>query len=135
MKTNERTKGTLTEESNLEKCESHTEMTTTLRVLIILLTHPAGFISRIKSHRAAWYDTKAIQTDGTCNRYTGTLIQPDGSAENCSHEKLRYTRYGSFYPISLKFTTKSCAGPYEWSCTDFARGSNISYCSKSRASL
>lgn len=89
-------------------------MTTVLRVLLIPLTHPVGFIStgRIKSHRAARCDTKGIQTDGTCNCSTGTSIQPDGSARNCFHEKLRYTRYGSFYSISCKSSTKKlCRAP------------------------
>lgn len=73
--TNTRSKGTLTEDSNLNRSVTQTAMTGVLRVLLTLLTHPVGFIStgRIKSHRAAWYDTKAIQTDGTCNCYTGTL--------------------------------------------------------------
>lgn len=73
---------------------SETEVTTTLRVLLILLTHSLTFIStsRIKSHRAVWCDTKGTQTDGTCNCYTGTLIQPDGSVRNCFHEKPRYTK-------------------------------------------
>jgi len=123
MKTNESTKGTLTEESNLKGSVNQTEMTAILMAVLILLAHPVGFIStgRTKSHRAAWCDTKGIQTDGTCNCYTGTLIQPDGSARNCFHKKPRYTRHGSSYSTRLKSCTKNCVGPHERSCADFAR--------------
>jgi len=117
-----------------EKLGSETEVTTTLRVFLILLTYPVGFIStgRIKSHRAVWCDTKGIQTDGTCNCYTGTLIQPDGSARNCFHEKPRYTKYGSFYLMGLKPCTKYCEGPHELSSLlSLTKGS--SHISKSRS--
>lgn len=109
-------------------------MAPVLRVLPNLLTHPVRFIStgRIKSHRAAWYDTKAIQTDGTCNCYTGTLIQTDGSARNSFHKKLRCSRYGSFYSMSLQFSPKNCAEPHKWSCSELTKGSSPS--SGSRAS-
>lgn len=109
VKTNERA---LREESDLKRGVNQKEMATNLRVLPMLLIHPVGFIStgRIKSHRAASYDTRAIKTDGTHNCYTGTLVQPDGSARNCFHEKFRYTRYGSFYSLSLKSSTKTVQG-------------------------
>lgn len=115
-------RGLLREESDLKRGVNQKEIATNPRVLPMLLIHPVGFIStgRIKSHRAAWYDTRAIKTDGTRNCYTGTVVQPDGSARNCFHEKFRYTRYGSFYFLSLKSSTKSCARLHEWSCTDFA---------------
>lgn len=92
------------------------------------------FIStgRIKSCRAAWYDTKATQTDGTCNCYTGTLIQADGSARNSFHKKLRCSRYSSFYSTSLHFSPKNYAGPHKWSCTELTKGSSPT--SGSRAS-
>lgn len=106
-------------------------MAPALRVLPKLLTHPVRFISTgsPKSHRAACSDTKATQTDGTRNCYTATPIQPDGSARNSFHKKLRCSRRGSFYSSSAQ---KNCAGPHKWSCTELTKGSSAS--SGSRAS-